>query len=83
MRGAVNAALCLPEDELSKGLATHSSGNFAQAVALSRPQTRRAGMYRNAGKTRHRLKDAVRGYGAQVVECEPTQEARANPHWKK
>ncbi len=76
MRGAVNAALCLPEDELSKGLATHSSGNFAQAVALS---ARKLGvpacivMPENAPQVK---KDAVRGYGAQVVECEPTQEAR-------
>ena len=35
MRGATNAALHLSDKELQMGLATHSSGNHAQAVALS------------------------------------------------
>ena len=34
MRGASNCLLKLGKDKLSKGVATHSSGNFAQAVAL-------------------------------------------------
>ncbi|MFZ9503756.1 MAG: pyridoxal-phosphate dependent enzyme, partial [Cyclobacteriaceae bacterium] len=33
MRGAMNAALRLSELQRSKGLATHSSGNHAQALA--------------------------------------------------
>ena len=33
MRGAANAAVRLSEDLKAKGLATHSSGNHAQAVA--------------------------------------------------
>ena len=32
-RGAMNAALSLPKDQLQKGIATHSSGNHAQAIA--------------------------------------------------
>src|SRR3989337_3010500 len=32
-RGAMNAALLLPLEERIKGVATHSSGNHAQAVA--------------------------------------------------
>ncbi|HYC29132.1 MAG TPA: pyridoxal-phosphate dependent enzyme, partial [Chitinophagaceae bacterium] len=32
-RGAMNAILSLSKDELSKGVATHSSGNHAQALA--------------------------------------------------
>jgi threonine dehydratase len=35
MRGALNAVLCLPEEEAARGVITHSSGNFAQALALS------------------------------------------------
>lgn len=35
MRGAANAALALSPEKRAKGLATHSSGNFAQAVALT------------------------------------------------
>ena len=35
MRGATNAILLLPEEQQGKGVVTHSSGNFAQAVALA------------------------------------------------
>ena len=76
MRGAMNAALSLPKQELGRGLATHSSGNFAQAVALS---ARLLGvpayivMPENAPQVK---KDAVKGYGATVIECESTQAAR-------
>ncbi|MGD8782741.1 MAG: pyridoxal-phosphate dependent enzyme [Ignavibacteria bacterium] len=34
-RGAANAVLSLTKEELSKGIATHSSGNHAQAIALA------------------------------------------------
>ena len=35
MRGATNAILNLPRQQQQKGVVTHSSGNFAQAVSLS------------------------------------------------
>ena len=76
MRGAANAALALSPEKRAKGLATHSSGNFAQAVALT---ARMLGvpayivMPENAPQVK---KDAVRGYGATVIECESTQAAR-------
>ena len=35
MRGAANAVNQLTNEEKNKGVTTHSSGNFAQAVALS------------------------------------------------
>ena len=35
MRGASNALLSLPPTKITKGVATHSSGNHAQALALS------------------------------------------------
>ena len=76
MRGAMNAALNLSQEALSRGLATHSSGNFAQAVALS---AKRLGvpayivMPENAPQVK---KDAVKGYGGIVIECESTQSAR-------
>lgn len=75
-RGAMNAALKLSAEELSKGLATHSSGNHAQAIA-------RAGkilgvksyivMPRTAPEIKKR---GVRGYGGEIFECEPTLQAR-------
>jgi threonine dehydratase len=75
-RGAMNAALQIPESIRSKGIATHSSGNHAQAIA-------RAGkilgtpayivMPSNAPQIK---KDGVKGYGGQIFECEPTLQAR-------
>ena len=35
MRGATNAILQLSDEQKQKGVVTHSSGNFAQALALS------------------------------------------------
>lgn len=75
-RGATNAVLSLSPEARNKGIATHSSGNHAQAVARA---ARIAGvpayivMPRNAPEVKKR---GVRGYGGQIFECEPTSEAR-------
>lgn len=76
MRGAVNAILQLSDQERKRGVVTHSSGNFAQAVALAAQifQTRAfIVMPSNAPQVK---KDAVNGYGGEIIECEPTLEAR-------
>jgi threonine dehydratase len=76
MRGAANAVFSLPEAKRAKGVATHSSGNHAQALALA---ARQAGiqayivMPENAPKVKVA---AVKGYGAEVIFCEPTLQAR-------
>jgi threonine dehydratase len=76
MRGAANAVLQLSEEQKSRGVVTHSSGNFAQALALA---ARIAGvkayivMPSNAPAVK---KDAVKGYGGEVIESEPTVVAR-------
>lgn len=76
MRGALNAILALDEEERNRGVVTHSSGNFAQAVALS---AKLLGidativMPDNAPAVK---KAAVLDYGASVIECESTIEAR-------
>lgn len=76
MRGAANAILNLSDEQKLKGVVTHSSGNFAQAVSLS---ARNAGvnayivMPSNAPEVK---KEAVRSYGGQITECEPLIEAR-------
>lgn len=75
-RGGLNAVLQLTPDELRNGVTTHSSGNHAQAIAYA---TRQVGapayivMPRTAPQVK---KDAVRSYGAEVIECEPTLDAR-------
>jgi threonine dehydratase len=75
-RGAVNAVFSLTDEEAARGVATHSSGNHAQALALA---ARMRGvpavivMPSNAPAVK---KEAVAGYGARIVFCEPTNEAR-------
>ena len=77
-RGACNAIQSLDESDGRKGIVTHSSGNHAQAVALAAslrgfPAT--IVMPENAPKVKV---NAVRDYGAKIVFCESTTEAREN-----
>lgn len=75
-RGATNAIHQLSPTQLQNGVATHSSGNHAQALALAakiKNIEAHIVMPANAPKIK---KDAVIGYGANVIECEPTLEAR-------
>jgi len=76
IRGATNAVLALPDDVARHGVVTHSSGNFAQALALaarSRGVVAHVVMPSNAPAAK---REAVLGYGGRIVECEPTLEAR-------
>lgn len=76
IRGASNAVFSLTDVEASRGVATHSSGNFAQALALAaRTRGIRADivMPRTSPKAK---KDAVEAYGGKITLCEPTLEAR-------
>lgn len=75
-RGATNAVFSLGDEEASRGVATHSSGNHAAALALAarwRGVHASVVMPENAPKVKI---DAVRGYGAEIVFCEPTLDAR-------
>ncbi|HMQ92006.1 MAG TPA: pyridoxal-phosphate dependent enzyme [Amaricoccus sp.] len=76
VRGACNAVFSLPDDMLEKGVATHSSGNHA--LSLSYAAGRRGipcnvVMPRTAPQAK---KDAVRGYGGKITECEPSTSSR-------
>lgn len=75
-RGASNAVFSLSDEEASCGVATHSSGNHAQALALA-AKNRRTKAYivmpRNSSKVKIR---AVKGYGGNIIFCEPTLKAR-------
>lgn len=76
MRGATNAILLLSEKERARGVVTHSSGNFAQALSLA-AQSLQVKAYivmpSNAPKVK---KVAVSQYGGNIIECDPTIEAR-------
>ncbi len=75
-RGATNAVLSLSENELAKGVATHSSGNHAQALALA-ARNRDTKAYIVMPKNAPSVKiDAVKGYGGEIIFCEPTLQAR-------
>lgn len=76
VRGASNAVFGLSEEDAAKGVATHSSGNHA--LSLSYAAGRRGipcnvVMPRTAPQAK---KDAVRGYGGIITECEPSTTSR-------
>jgi len=75
-RGASNAVFGLSDEQAARGVATHSSGNHG--LCLSYAAGRRGipctvVMPRTAPQAK---KDAVRGYGGRVVECEPSTTSR-------
>ncbi len=75
-RGGLNTVLQLTPDELKRGVATHSSGNHAQGLALA-AKTAQARAYIVMPSSAPSIKKAaVRDYGAEIIECEPTLEAR-------
>lgn len=75
-RGACNAVFSLSNTEVNQGVCTHSSGNFAQALALA-AQKRNIPAYIVMPLTASAVKvAAVRGYGGIVRFCEPTLAAR-------
>ena len=76
MRGAANAILCLSGEARSKGVATHSSGNFAQALALSAKMLGVKACIVMPSNSPAVKKAAVRDYGGEVIECIPTLQAR-------
>jgi threonine dehydratase len=76
MRGAVNAIMQLTDEQKQKGVVTHSSGNFAQALALAAKSLGIAAYVVMPSNAPIVKKNAVKEYGGIVVECPPTNEAR-------
>lgn len=76
IRGATHAILQLSDEEKAKGVVTHSSGNFAQALSLAAKSVGIKAyivMPENAPRVK---RTAVAGYDGEVIECESTIEAR-------
>jgi threonine dehydratase len=72
----MNAALSLSAEQRAKGLATHSSGNHAQALARA-AQILGVKSYIVMPRTAPEIKKrGVSGYGGEIFECEPTLQAR-------
>jgi threonine dehydratase len=75
-RGAMNAVLALSREERAKGVATHSSGNHAQALARA-AKIMGIKSYIVMPHTAPEIKKkGVKGYGGEIFECEPTLAAR-------
>jgi len=75
-RGACNAVFSLSDLDAPRGVATHSSGNHAAALARAAARRGIAAhivMPENSPKPKQA---AVAGYGGQIVLCAPTLEAR-------
>jgi len=75
-RGATNAVFSMDDVTARHGVATHSSGNHGAAVARAaklRKIPAHIVMPSNSAKVKIR---AVESYGAQIVFCEPTEDAR-------
>ncbi|SKC75585.1 pyridoxal-phosphate dependent enzyme [Ohtaekwangia koreensis] len=75
-RGAMNAVLVLSNEARAKGVATHSSGNHAQAIARS-AKIMGIKSYIVMPHTAPEIKKrGVISFGGEIFECEPTLESR-------
>lgn len=75
-RGGLNAVLQVAAGREAGAVTTHSSGNHGQAVAFAARQVGIPAyivMPHNAPEVK---RNAVKGYGAEVVACEPGLQAR-------
>jgi len=75
-RGASNAVLSLSKEELKNGVATHSSGNHAAALALAAKTINIPAYIVMPSSAPEIKKAAVAGYGAEIIYCEPNLKSR-------
>lgn len=76
IRGATNAILKLKKEERNRGVVTHSSGNFAQALALAAKNLGVNAYIVMPSSAPEVKKKATLDYEGIVTICEPTIEAR-------
>ncbi len=75
-RGAVNAVLSIDPNDIKQGVATHSSGNHAAALARA-AQLRNIPAYIVMPEDSSKVKiAAVKSYGGRITFCTPTLAAR-------
>ena len=73
-RGAVNAVFSLAT--LNQGVTTHSSGNHGAALAMAAKLKKTDAYIVMPNDAKQAKQDAIRGYGGEVIPCEPNLEAR-------
>ncbi|WP_299229520.1 threonine/serine dehydratase [uncultured Psychroserpens sp.] len=76
IRGATNAIMQLTDTQKQNGVVTHSSGNFAQALSLAARSLNVNAYIIMPSNSPQVKKNAVLEYGGEVIECEPTIDAR-------
>jgi len=76
IRGACNAVFSLTDDEIKNGIATHSSGNHAAAIALSAKIKNVPAYIVMPSTTLSSKKKAVESYGGKIIYCEPNLKSR-------
>ncbi|MFV8226172.1 threonine ammonia-lyase [Christiangramia aquimixticola] len=76
MRGALSAIKNLNESERKKGVVTHSSGNFAQALSLAAKSLNVPAYIVMPDTAPEVKKAAVRSYGGIITECPSTLKDR-------
>ena len=75
-RGACNAVFSLNRKTLENGVATHSSGNHAAALALAAKEKGVKAYIVMPSNAPEIKKKAVAGYGAEITFCEPNLKSR-------
>ncbi|MCU0326664.1 MAG: pyridoxal-phosphate dependent enzyme [Spirosomaceae bacterium] len=75
-RGGMNSVLKLSHDEQQKGITTHSSGNHAQAIALAAKTVGTKAYIVMPSNAPIIKKNGVKALDGEIIECEPTLEAR-------
>lgn len=75
-RGATNAVLSLDKALLTNGVATHSSGNHAQALSWAASLVHTKAFIVMPSNSSKIKVDAVKDYGGLVTFCKPTLESR-------
>ncbi len=75
-RGAMNGVLSLSEQQRARGVATHSSGNHAQAIARAAKTVGIASYIVMPNTAPLIKKKGVQAYGGRIFECENTLAAR-------
>ncbi|MBC7914665.1 MAG: threonine/serine dehydratase [Pyrinomonadaceae bacterium] len=76
IRGGINATLTLSTEKLKNGIATHSSGNHAQAIAYAAKIVGTKAYIVMPNNSPSVKVNAVKDYGAEITFCEPNQAAR-------
>ncbi len=76
MRGATYATLSLSESQKKRGIATHSSGNHAQAIALIAQLQQIKAYIVMPDNTPIIKRKATAAYGAEIIDCAANLQSR-------